>query len=151
MGRTQAGVLIVLVGVVLIVVGLFSGIGRCAVPGAPCPSPRLSEIAAYSGVVALLFGLAVLVLSGWLGSIAASALAAVAAVPATWTVYEIARQSGCPLLADPALARACLTAYGEMTAPVLSFGIAGLVLLVGWSRWRAVRRTPPEDSTGDIA
>jgi hypothetical protein len=139
MARTRTGALFALVGVVLIFVGTFSMIGRCAVPGAPCPSPRPSEIANYIGLVALVLGVGLLVRSGWHGSAAGWALAAVAVVPATWRIYEIARQGGCPLIADPAVARACLTAYGEMTAPVLSIGLAGFTLLVGWVRSRAVR------------
>jgi hypothetical protein len=140
MSRTKASALGALFGALLIFVGVFGFLGRCAVPGAPCPSPSLNEIAAYGGLVVLLISVAALVWLGWRGSLLASALGAVGAVPATWFAYEIARQSGCPLLTDPALADACLTAYGEMTAPVLSFGVAGLILLMGWAR-RGRRRS----------
>lgn len=140
MRTTRIGVLTALAGVLLVFVGLFSGIGGCYVPGAPCPSPSAGEISLYLGIVVLVLGLVVLVRSGWRGSLASSAFASIAIVPAMWTFYEIARQSGCPLLADPTVASACLAAYGEMTAPVLSFGLGVVVLLVGFLRWRGVRK-----------
>lgn len=140
MGMTRIGALAALAGVLLIFVGLFSGIGGCYVPGAPCPSPSAGEISAYLGIVVLVFGFVVLVRSSWRGSLASSAFAAVAIIPATWTLYEIARQDGCPLLADPAVVSTCLAAYGEMTAPVLSFGVGVVVLLVGFLRWRGLRK-----------
>lgn len=140
MGATRIGALTALAGLLLIFIGVFSGIGGCHVPGAPCPSPRPSEIAAYLGIALAVIGSVVLVRSSWRGSLASSAFAAVAVVPTTWTLYEFARQDGCPLLGDPAVVSACLTAYGEMTAPVLSFGLGVVVLLVGLLRWRGVRK-----------
>ena len=130
------GVLAAVVGASLIFMGVFGFAGRCAVPGAPCPSPSLNELLAYSGLVVLVIGVALFVRAGWHGSLVGSALAAVAAVPAAWFGYEVVRQEGCPLLADPVAAQACLAAYGEMTAPAISFGVAGLIFLVGWLRWR---------------
>jgi hypothetical protein len=124
------------VGAVSIFAGVFGFLDRCAVPGAPCPSPSPNEIVAYGGLVVLVIGVALLVRAGWRGSLAGWALAAVAAVPAAWFLYEIVRQEGCPLLADPTAAQACLAAFGEMTAPAISFGVAGVILLVGLLRWR---------------
>lgn len=135
---TRVGALAAVLGVLLILVGLFS-FGGCARPGVPCPSPSWNEVVAYLGIVVLILGLGMLVWSGWRGSRASWALAAVAAVPATWIVYELARQSVCPLLSDPALSLACLTAFGEMTAPVLSVGVGGFVLVAGSLRWRRIR------------
>ena len=136
---TRAAALVALLGVLLILVGFFFSIRRCAVPGVPCPSPSWNEVVYYLGVVVLVVGAAMLVWSGWRGSTASWVLAAVAVIPATWIVYELARQSLCPLLSDPALSRACLTAYGEMTAPVLTFGVGGFVLVVGLLRLRRLR------------
>jgi hypothetical protein len=135
MRSTRAGILAAVVGAVSVFVGVFGFVGRCAVPGAPCPSPSPNEIFAYGGLVLLVIGVVLLVRAGWRGSLAGWALAAVAAVPAAWFVYEIVRQEGCPLLADPA-AQSCLPAFGEMTAPTISFGVAGMLLLVGLLRWR---------------
>jgi hypothetical protein len=150
---TRAGALVALLGVGLINFGLFTFVARCR-PGVPCPSPSLNEVAAYLGLVVLIIGVAMLVHSGWHGSAAGWMLAAAGTVPATWFVYELARQKLCPLLSDPAASRACLGAYGEMTAPVLSFGVAGLILVVGWvrSRTRAasdklLSRQAPTDET----
>lgn len=123
----------------MIMVGLFSGIGRCAVPGAPCPSPRPDAILAYGGVVLMVVGIVVLLRSGWRGSLASSAIAALAVVPVVWFLYEIARQEGCPLIDDPATRQACLESFGEMTAPLLSYGVGLLVLAIGWLRWRRAR------------
>lgn len=134
--RTRAGALAALLGVGLITFGVFGFAGRCGRPGVPCPSPSLNEVAAYLGLVVLIIGVVMLVRSGRRGSALDWLLAAAGMVPATWFVYELARQKLCPLLSDPAASRACLSAYGEMTAPVLSFGFAGLVLLLGWARWR---------------
>ncbi len=136
---TRAGALAALLGVGLITFGVFGSAVRCARPGVPCPSPSLNELAAYLGLVGLVIGVVMLVRSGWRGGATDWLLAAAGVVPAAWFVYELARQKLCPLLSDPASARACLSAYGEMTAPVLSFGFAGLVLLVGWLRWRRTR------------
>lgn len=137
---TRAGVVAALVGVGLINFGVFGFSGRCGFPGGPpCPSPSPNEVAAYLGLVVLVIGVVMLVRSGWRGSATGWILAAVGSVPATWFAYELARQELCPLLSDPAAARACLSAYGEMTAPVLSFGFAGLLLLVGWLRLRRTR------------
>lgn len=132
----KPGVLTAVVGASLIFVGVFGFASRCAVPGAPCPTPSPNEILAYGGLVVLVIGVALLVRAGWHGSLVGSALAAVGAVPAAWFIYEIVRQEGCPLLADPVAAQACLGAYGEMTAPVISVVVAGLIFLVGWIRWR---------------
>lgn len=136
--RTRVGALTALLGVLLIMVGLFS-FGGCARPNVPCPSPTWNEVIAYLGVVVLFVGIAMLVWSGWRGSLASWVLAAVAAVPATWFVYERARQSICPMLDDPASSRACLTAYGEMTAPLLSLGVGVFVLVTGSLRLRRLR------------
>lgn len=133
---TRAGAVAALLGVGLINFGVFGLAGRCARPGVPCPSPSLNEVAGYLGLVVLIIGVVMLGRSGWHGGASGWLLAAASAVPATWFVYELARQKLCPLLSDPAASRACLSAYGEMTAPMLSFGVAGLVLLVGWVRWR---------------
>ena len=135
----RLGVLTAGVGVSLIFVGVFGFASRCAVPGVPCPTPSPNEILAYGGLVVLVIGVALLFRAGWHGSLVGSALGAVGAVPAAWFVYEIVRQEGCPHLADPVDAQACLAAYGEMTAPVISFGVAGLILLVGRLRWRRPR------------
>jgi hypothetical protein len=137
MSTTKAGILAAVVGASSIFVGVFGFMGRCAVPGAPCPSPSPNEIFAYGGLVVLVIGVALLVRAGWRGSLAGWALAAVASVPATWWIYEIVRQEGCPLLADSNSVQACLAAYGEMTAPIISFGVAGFLFLIGWVRWRA--------------
>lgn len=136
---TRAGALAALLGVGLITFGVFGfpfGFGSCRRPGVPCPSPSLNEVAAYLGLVVLIIGVVMLVRSSWHGGVSGWLLAAAGAVPATWYIYELARQNLCPLLSDPAASRACLSAYGEMTAPVLSFGFGGLVLLAGWVRWR---------------
>src|SRR5262245_18885915 len=101
----KAGTIAAVVGTVAIFIGLFSLLGRCAVPGAPCPSPSLNEIVAYGGLALLLIGVALLVRAGWRGNFAGWALAAVASVPATWFIYQLVRQEGCPLLADPEAAR----------------------------------------------
>ena len=130
----RGGVLAAVVGALLVFLGVFGFMGRCAVPGAPCPSPSLNEILAYGGQAVLLTGVILLCRAGWRGRFAGSALAAIASVPTTWFIYEVVRQEGCPLLADPKAAQACLAAYGEMTAPVISFGVAGALLLIGWSR-----------------
>ena len=132
----KTGLLAAATGSLAIFMGVFGFMGRCAAPGAPCPSPSLNEIFGYGGLVILVIGVLLLMRAGWRGSLTASALAAVASVPATWWTYEIARQEGCPLLTDPITVQACLSAYGEMTAPAISFGVAGLLLLVGWTRWR---------------
>ena len=122
MSATKAGALIALVGSVLIFVGLFGMLGRCAVPGAPCPSPSLGEVAAYGGLLLLVLGVLILVRSGLRGNLASSALGAVAALPATWTLYEVLRQ-GVPLPAIGVL--------DEMTAPALSTAVALAILGVG--------------------
>lgn len=116
--------------------GLFSGVGGCYVPGVPCPSPRLDEIIGYSGLALLLIGFVLLLRSGWRGSLSGSVLAAIAVVPAVWFIYELVRQSGCPLIGDLAAQRTCLESFGEMTAPVLSSTIGLLVIAIGWLRWR---------------
>jgi hypothetical protein len=134
---TRAGVLAAVLGSLLVFLGVFGFMGRCAVPGAPCPSPSLNEILAYGGLAVLLTGVTLLTWAGWRGRVAGSALAAIASVPATWFIYEVVRQEGCPLLANPIAAQACLTAYGEMTAPVISVSVAGASLLIGWWRRRA--------------
>lgn len=139
----KTGLLAAVIGSLLVFMGVFGLMGRCAVPGAPCPSPSLNEIFGYGGLVVLVIGVALLMRAGWRGNLTGSALAAVASVPATWRTYEIARQEGCPLLADPITAQACLAAYGEMTAPVVSFGVAGLLLLVAWWRARGAYVTLP--------
>jgi hypothetical protein len=139
----RAGAVAGVVGLLLIFVGLFSLLGRCAVPGAPCPSPSPNEIAAYLGLALLVLGVILLLRAGWHGRAAGWVLAAVAIVPVTWFTYELARQGICPMLSDPAVAQACLEAYGEMTAPMLSYGAAGLVLLVGLLRWRRLRAARP--------
>jgi hypothetical protein len=132
----KIGLLAAAIGSFMVFMGVFGFMGRCAVPGAPCPSPNLNEIFGYGGLVILVIGVILLMRAGWRGNLAGAALAAVASVPATWWTYEIVRQERCPLLADPLTAQACLAAFGEMTAPVISFGAAGLLLLVGWLRWR---------------
>ena len=136
---TRIGAGAAILGFLLILVGLFSFFGRCAVPGAPCPSPSWNQVLAYLGLFVLGIGVATLVWSGWQGSAVSWVLAAAAIVPTTWYVYELARQRLCPLLSDPALSRACLAAYGEMTAAVLSYGVGAFVLLVGWLRLRRLR------------
>ena len=143
MRSVRAGAVTGIVGFLLILIGLFSLLGRCAVPGAPCPSPSPNEIAAYLGLALLVLGVILLLRAGWHGRAAGWMLAAVAIVPVTWFVYELARQGICPMLSDPEVAQACLEAYGEMTAPILSYGAAGLVLLVGWLRWRRLRAVSP--------
>jgi len=138
---TRAGALAALFGAVLVLVGLFLPFSRCG-PGVPCPSPSWNALVAYLGLIVLVVGVAMLVWAGWRGSRLSWMLAAAASVPATWFVYEVARQNLCPMLTDPALSNACLTAYGTMTAPVLSFGVGGLLLVVGWLRlWAAHRVT----------
>jgi hypothetical protein len=136
MGRTTSGALMALAGFLLLFIGLFSGIGRCAVPGAPCPSPGPDEILAYSGIVLLVLGVALLLRAGMRGSPVGVALAALGAIRATWFIYELGRQSGCPLLGDPDTQDACLRAFGEMTAPVLSAAVGLVVFIVGWLRLR---------------
>lgn len=131
MNATKTGALMALAGSALIFVGLFGMLGRCAVPGAPCPSPSAGEIAAYGGLVILVLGVFILVRSGWRGHLASSVLGALAAVPATWTFYEIVRQ-GIPLPGIGVL--------DEMTAPVLSAAVALTILLVG-----AMRRARSRD------
>jgi hypothetical protein len=143
MARTRTGALVALAGVLLLLVGLFSGIGRCAVPGAPCPSPGPDEILAYSGIALLIVGIALLLRAGMRGSPASVALAALGAIPATWFLYELGRQSGCPLLEEPETQSACLRAFGEMTAPVLSVGVGLVVFVVGWLKLRG--RAPSSD------
>ena len=137
MSGTKAGILAAVIGAVSVFMGVFGFVGRCAVPGASCLSPSANEIFAYGGLVLLVIGVGLLVRAGWRGSLAGWAFAAAAAVPATWFVYEIVRQEGCPLLADPNAAQVCLAAFGEMTAPTVSFGVAGMLLLVGLLRGRA--------------
>lgn len=139
MSQAKAGILAAAVGAVSVFAGVFGFLGRCAVPGAPCPSPSPNEIFAYGGLVLLLIGVALLVRESYRGRLAAGALAAVAAIPAAWFVYEVVRQEGCPLLADANAAQACLASFGEMTAPIISFGVAGMLLLVGLLRWRTRR------------
>lgn len=123
MNVLKAGVAAAILGAMSIFLGVFGFAYRCAVPGVPCPSPSPNEILAYGGLVVLVVGVLL--------------LAAAATVPATWFLYEIVRQEGCPLLPDPDAAEACLGGFGEMTAPVISFGVAALILLVGWLRWRS--------------
>ena len=132
----KLGVVMAVVGASAMFMGVFGFARRCAVPGAPCPTPSPTSILAFGGLLILVIGVALLVRAGWHGSLVGSALAAVGAVPAAWFIYELMRQKGCPLLADPDAAQACLAAYGEMTAPIISFGVAGLIFLVGWLRWR---------------
>lgn len=135
---TRSGALVALVGVGLINFGLFTFVTRCR-PGVPCPSPSFNAVAGYLGLVLLILGVVILIRSGWRGSATSWVFAAAAVVPATWFGYELARQGVCPLLSDPAVSRACLTAYGEMTAPVLSFSVASAMLLIGWVRGRLTR------------
>jgi hypothetical protein len=135
----RAGAVAALIGVPLILGGLFGSIGSCARPDVPCPSPRWNEVAAYLGLASLVFGIGLLVWSGWRGSGTGWVLAAVAAMPATWFLYELGRQTLCPLITDPSVSSACLTAYGEMTAPVLSFAVGGILLALGWLRARQLR------------
>ena len=139
MRNTRSGAIVALVGFLLIFVGLFSGIGRCAVPGAPCPEPGPDEIAAYLGLALLTVGIVLLVRAGWRGSAAAWVLAAVAVVPVVWFIYELLRQGICPMLADRPAQQACLEAYGELTAPVLSYTAAAVVLVVVLVRRRRLR------------
>lgn len=136
---SRAGALAALLGIGMLIFGIFGFAGRCAVPGAPCPSPSWNQIVAYLGLLVLVIGVVTLVRSGWRGSAPSWVLAALAVVPATWFLYELARQKLCPLLSDPAASHACLTAFGEMTAPVLSYGVGGFVLAVGWLRLRRLR------------
>jgi hypothetical protein len=75
------GILAAVVGAVSVFEGVFGSLGRCAVPGAPCPSPSPNEIFAYGGLVLLVIGVALLVRAGWRGSVAGSTFAAVAAIP----------------------------------------------------------------------
>lgn len=142
MNTTRAGVIAAVVGAGSVFLGVFGFMGRCAVPGAPCPSPSPNEIFAYGGLVVLVVGVVLLARAGWRGRLGSSALAAVAAVPATWLAYEVLRQEGCPLLADAGAAQACLSSFGEMTAPTISFGVAALIFLVGWLRRRTTGPTP---------
>lgn len=137
--KVSVGAVTALIGAVLIFFGLFGFFGRCAVPGVRCPSPSVNEVLAYTGLLILVLGVTILLWSGWRGSVTGWVLAAAATVPAVWFVYELARQSLCPLLSDPAASRACLAAYGEMTAPVLSAGVALATLGIGWLRLRRVR------------
>lgn len=134
----RLGVLAAVVGSLLIFLGLFGFMSRCAAPGARCPSPSLNEILACGGLALLLTGVILLLRAAWRGSVTGSALAAIASVPATWFIYELVRQEGCPLLADPVAVQACLAAYGEMTAPVISYSVAGALFLIGLFRRRAV-------------
>lgn len=134
----RMGVLAAVFGSLLIFLGVFGFMGRCGALGTACPFPSVNEILAYGGLAVLLTGVILLIRAGWRGSVAGSALAAIASVPATWFIYEIVRQEGCPLLADPVAVQACLGAYGEMTAPVISYSVAGAVFVIGLLRRRAV-------------
>jgi hypothetical protein len=120
------------VGVLLIFFGLFSMADRCAVPIAPCPRPRPTEIVAYAGLLILILAVGLLMRSARRGSLAGAASAAAASVPATWFLYEILRQGLCPLIDDDSTAQACFQAYGTMTAPVLSAAVAVLLFAIGW-------------------
>ena len=144
MSAMKGGTIAAVVGTVAIFVGLFGLLGRCAVPGAPCPSPSPNEIVAYGGLAALIIGVALLLRAGWRGTFGGWAVAAVTSVPATWFVYELVRQEGCPQLADPEAADACIGGFGfglgEMTAPTISMAVAGVILVLGLFRWRS-RRT----------
>jgi len=137
--RPRTGAAVAFLGFLFILGGLFGSVGRCAVPGVPCPSPSWNEILAFLGLGILVIGIALLIWSGWRGSAAAWVLAAIAVVPAVWFLYELGRQELCPLISDPAASDACLTAYGEMTAPVLSYSVGGVLLGVGWLRLRQRR------------
>src|SRR5690242_14114811 len=107
MRQMWIGVLLAAAGFLSIVVGLFSGIGGCYVPGAPCQSPRLDELLAYGGLVVLLVGIVTLGFAGWRGSVSSWVIAALAIVPATWTLYEIARQGPCVTAASGLLLAVC--------------------------------------------
>jgi len=123
MRRNGVGTALAVLGFLSIIVGLFSGIGRCAVAGAICPSPRPSEILAYGGLVVLVAGVLVLISSGWQGSVVSWVVAAVATFPATWTIYEIARQGPCLTVAGgiPLLmCNAIPFGLGQAGAPISS-------------------------------
>ena len=125
MSATKTGTLIALVGSLLIFVGLFGMLGRCARPDVPCPSPSLGEVSAYGGLLVLVFAVFILVRSGLRGNFSSAALGAVAALPATWTLYEVVRQ-GVPLPGIGVL--------DEMTAPALSAAVALAIVVVGAMR-----------------
>jgi hypothetical protein len=133
---TKSGIAAAVFGAGSIFIGVFGFVGRCAVPNTPCPSPSPNTIFSFGGLIVLIFGVALLLRAGWRGRVAAWVLAGIAAAPGTWFVYEVVRQHGCPLIADAVAARACLAAYGEMTAPAITFGVSALVLLIGWLRLR---------------
>jgi len=133
---TKLGIVAAAAGACSIFLGVFGFVGRCAVPNTPCPSPSPNTIFSFGGLVVLVFGVVLLLRAGWHGSMVGWVLAAIGVAPGTWFVYEIVRQRGCPLLADAVAARACLAAYGEMTAPAITFGVSALVLLIGWLRLR---------------
>jgi hypothetical protein len=88
----------------------------------------------FIGLALMAISLLLLVRAGWRGSRSSWVVAAIGAVIGTWTVYELLRQSVCPLIDDRTTMIACLTAYGEMTAPVLSATAGAIVLAVGWLR-----------------
>lgn len=129
---TRAAATMAVVGVLLIFFGLFGMFDRCGL-SAPCPRPRPSEIVAYAGLIVLVIGTGLLLRLARRGSLAAALCAAAASVPATWFLYEVLRQGLCPLIDDPSAARDCFRAYGTMTAPVLSAGVAVMLFAVGWA------------------
>ena len=96
----------------------------------------------FVGLALMAVSLVLLIRSGWRGSAGSWLVGAAGTVVATWAIYELLRQSVCPLINDPAAMTACLSAWGVMTAPVLSYVAGGLVLLVGWLRLRRLARDP---------
>lgn len=139
MRAARGGVVLAAGGFASILIGLFSFVGRCAVPGAPCPSPRLSEVLTYGGLALLFAGIALLVLSGWRGRTGSWVLAAVATVPATWTFYEVARQGPCQTAASGLALTVCNAipfGLGGVAAPLVSALAALIVLGVGGLRLR---------------
>ena len=135
----RTGLLASLVGFLLLMIGVFGFAGRCARPDVPCPSPSPNQVAAYLGLVLLVFGVVVLIRSGWRGSALSWVLATAAVVPTTWFVYEMVRQSpGMPEIGF----------LEEMTAPVLSATAALIVIVMGVIRARG-RRGSEVQTAGD--
>lgn len=128
----QTGSLLLVIAVILVGYGIF-GFDRSGATTRP---------SYFIGLALMAVSLVLLVRSGWRGNRWSWLVAGTGAVIATWTIYELLRQSVCPLIEDPSAMLACLTAYGEMTAPVLSFGAGLSVLVVGWLRLRRVPGQP---------
>ena len=125
----KLGTTLLVVAAILVGYGVF-GMDRSGVTSRP---------SYFIGLGLMAMSLGLLVRAGWRGDGGSWMVAAVGFVIATWTVYELLRQSVCPLLDDTAGRIACLTAYGEMTAPTLSFAVGAVVLVAGWVRLRRRR------------